>query len=277
MSQISEEKSLAAYHAFQSGESPTFTKACKAQRVCIKFASKFLRERFGITITRDRFWKKYIGMNHRFFENIQSEAAAYFLGMLSADGSIERDGNRVSWTILEGDVAVMARFLEEVGLPVDLFKEFSIPGSQPMRRLEIFSRQMRNDLIQKGLVPNKSNEDFGPYREIAPELRHHYFRGLFDGDGWFSLSGKLPEIGLCNTKSICEYVKSVLDEEGITGSNAVTRNNTAKENQLHRVRIGSRQKILAVIDYLYRDATIFIDRKRDACLQFIQQCSALSI
>ena len=216
-------------------------------------------------------------MNHRFFESIQSEAAAYFLGMLSADGSIERDGNRVSWTILESDAAVMSRFLEEIGLPVDLPREFSLPGSRPMRRLEIFSRQMRNDLIQKGLVPNKSNESFGPYKEIAPEWRHHYFRGLFDGDGWFSLSGKLPEIGLCNTKPICKYVKAILDKEGITGSNAVTRNNTAKDNQLYRLRIGSRQNILTAIDYLYCDATIFIDRKRDACLQFVQQCSALSI
>lgn len=276
MSSISESKTKAAYAAFQRGEFSTLTAACKAHSVCIKFASPFLRDVLGVRVSRDRFVKRYREMDAAFFSQIDTEVKAYFLGMLSADGSIERDGNRVSWTILDSDASVMYRFLDEVRLPHGLMAEFKVPRSQPMRRLEIYSRRMRDDLLAKGLVPNKSSGIFQPYRDVPVDLLHHYFRGLFDGDGWCSLSGKSPEIGLCNSRAVCEYVKGILDVNGITVGSTVTRNNTTKDNGLYRIRVGSRAKILKLIDRLYADSTVSIERKRVACDAFRQR-STLSI
>ena len=51
-------------------------------------------------------------INHNFFENIDSEAKAYLLGFLAADGNVSHNTNKITLHIGEKDVYV-ANLLKE--------------------------------------------------------------------------------------------------------------------------------------------------------------------
>jgi len=119
--------------------------------------------------------RKYL-LNERFFEVIDSEVKAYWLGFMSADGNVS--GNLVQIDLHEMDADHLKRFAR------DLESDYEVglrktPWLQA--RLGFFSQQMAVDLASHGVTERKSATLIpwpGP-----PELMRHYWRGYFDGDG----------------------------------------------------------------------------------------------
>lgn len=272
---ITEQKTLKAYDEFEKQLHSTFTKSCKANKVCIKSASKILREKYNITINRDRFYKQHPNMIHDFFSVIDTEEKAYFLGMFTADASLSKNSNRLSWSIKDTDILLMQKFLDNVKLPHTLIQRNNTNFDSIINRIDINSRQIHDDLVSKGLVPAKSYTNMQPYLDIPIDLLHHYIRGIFDGDGWFSLTtvnkNRTIEAGVCNTLGICTFIKSVLTDNDIAIRNNIAKNNNQQNNELYRIRIQSKLEIEKLIDYLYSGSTLYLDRKYDECMMFINR------
>ena len=89
----------------------------------------------------------------------------------------------------------------------------------------IGNKHMRDSLISKGCVPNKSLILKFPSEEILPkELQRHFIRGYFDGDGTIGLyphsktNPKLEEsLLIVGTKPFLEKVQDVLSIGNQTG------------------------------------------------------------
>ena len=117
-------------------------------------------------------------LDEAFFDAITTERQAYWLGFLAADGNIQHVNHRY---VLQIQLAATDRdHLAMLGQ--DLGSSVPVRGdSRHIAYLTINSRHLVESLIRLGITPRKS-AIIEPW--VGPaHLMHHYWRGLFDGDG----------------------------------------------------------------------------------------------
>jgi hypothetical protein len=124
---------------------------------------------------------KLINFDENYFETIDAEEKAYFLGFISADGCvIERNGNcRVlSIHINKQDIDILEKFKKEINYEGEISM-----GKSRSRMCTIFctSMKMFNDLSKYNVTPRKSR--ILKFPKLPENMIHHYMRGYFDGDG----------------------------------------------------------------------------------------------
>jgi intein/homing endonuclease len=204
-------------------------------------------------------------VNDNVFDIIDSEHKAYFLGLLYADGSniIDSRGNkRIQLSLYEEDkylVDEFSKFTDFEG-PVKLYED---KPSKYKSLININSLHMSNRLSELGCGHNKTlNIKFPTLVPI--ELIHHFVRGYFDGDGCVGIynrknrSTPTATIQIVGTESFCQSLKELLNELGINSSVKNLSNTIVK-----CLVIGSNSGTLKFLEWLYKDATIFMKRKHN--------------
>ena len=121
--------------------------------------------------------RKYF-FNQDFFEEIDCEEKAYFLGLIMADGYISPNQRTISIALKREDEHILQKLLDCIGSESPLADKKN--GKQKV--LTIHSRKMVIDLERYSIKHNKT------YTLAFPKLREdmyrHFIRGYFDGDGY---------------------------------------------------------------------------------------------
>lgn len=145
-------------------------------------------KRNGIERKRRNYGKKYkySDLKHDYFSNINTESAAYYAGFIAADGSIYRHPTKPMQKRLTIEIHKKDRdILEKFDIGTDIFER----KNRNMVTKAISSDKICDDLAKVGITQNKT------FRLVFPEVIddnniHHFIRGYFDGDGWFTISKK---------------------------------------------------------------------------------------
>ena len=155
------------------------------------------------------------GCNERCFFRIDDGEAAYWLGLLAADGWIVTHHQQltgVSLALHSRDIDLLKGYADFVGFRGDPRR--TRPNSE-LYQVKISSRVMAEDLALWGVVPRKSKILELP--QLPKELMPHFLRGLFDGDG--SVGGR-GESGrslfaqlTTGSELLATQVKAVVDPE----------------------------------------------------------------
>lgn len=208
-------------------------------------------------------YRKYT-LNQNVFKTIDTEEKAYWLGFLYADGYVNDNG--IELALKKNDRSHVEKFQQ--------FLETDIPIKDKVcrlndkhfisSRLNIACKSLSTDLIKLGCFNNKSLILKFPTEEQVPNhLIHHFMRGYFDGDG--TVFTAKPAIGngtklqrgveILGTKEFLDsYMKHLYD---------IGVNKTLYH--MHGQAFGSRHmgnnQVQIIYDFLYRDATIYLDRK----------------
>lgn len=200
--------------------------------------------------------------NEDYFDVIDSEKKAYFLGYLMADGNVAlREGSQpvVRMELNQKDRVVLERLKECLDTDIEVKN-----SRKNCCVLRIHSQHMFDSLQRYGIVPGKTG------REILPDLPEafvrHFIRGFFDGDGWFTNTtshGKKPGsrkgLGFCGNYEMMTNLTLYLNS--ILGTNI---NKVANRGSWSMILFGARKDVDAIAEYMYHDATIFLQRKHDA-------------
>ncbi|MEE0930544.1 MAG: hypothetical protein UIM53_06045 [Acutalibacteraceae bacterium] len=120
-------------------------------------------------------------LDEDFFENIDSEEKAYFLGLIITDGCIHEDKKRetsVSITLIDEDSYLLEYFRDIIGSE----KKVAHDG-RGCSQITIYSNKMAKDLEKYGIVPRKSLSTIFPQNIDNKDMYRHILRGIFDGDG----------------------------------------------------------------------------------------------
>ena len=134
---------------------------------------------------------------------------------------------------------------------------------------------MCSTLNKIGMTPNKSLTLSFP--DMSDEFINSFIRGYFDGDGSFTYSwskyGK-PQgiVSITSTKEFCEAVEDhIYKKIGIHG----TISDASNHNGITKVLIYSALKCKLLLDWLYKDSNLFLNRKHDRYLNayYIQDTS----
>lgn len=194
---------------------------------------------------------------HNYFETIDTEAKAYFLGFIMADGcvSIRKDSqNCLSIEIRDYDKYILEKFKEEI--KTDNIIENT---RKDCVRLRIHSNKIFEDLAKFNIVPDKCHKHNSCVILDEPYMKH-FIRGLFDGDGWvYNRKNNKLSFGICGTYESMDSIKKYLIKT-LNLSNVKTGKYYGK---VPFFLFSNQKDIKKIYDYLYEDATIFLTRKKE--------------
>lgn len=151
--------------------------------------------------------------NEKFFERIDTEEKAYWLGFIAADGCVyarEKGEPGLRITLQKSDASHLQKFMDAVhcNKPLSYFSRLSPKGDvHYYATCELISEQMFQDLSRQNIVPRKTKKILWPSL-ASNELYIAYIRGYFDGDG--SISKKIEKNTMYKTNiSIAGYLDNL--------------------------------------------------------------------
>lgn len=197
-------------------------------------------------------------LNHDFFETIDAEEKAYWLGFLMADGNVyhRKDGSyEISLKLASRDRDSVLAFQKALGMSgeVEEFERKRRETTTYSTCIRFVSNKMAKDLAIHGLVPRKSRKEIIP-KTVPDELLNHYIRGFFDGDG----SASNGRVVISCSAFLYEQIKEVFIAIGVS-PDAIRLNLNGK---IYVLSVNRKKEVPLVVDFLYKNATIYMERKR---------------
>lgn len=216
-------------------------------------------ERGGIVWRGNRLYE----YDDHFFDAIDTQAKAYWLGFIAADGNVDRKNRRLVIRLAAKDCEHLERLNVCLGSnkPIAIGAVRAFGKEYESANLDFASKILVAGLQAHGITPNKSLTHEWP-RFLPDPLVAHYLRGYFDGDGSFHIDAKRPwniAASLLGTRPFLEECRAVLVAHCELSEPTVRPK--AKNNKAHVLRYGSRPQVQRFARFLYQDATIFLPRK----------------
>lgn len=215
-------------------------------------------------------------MDKRFFETIDTEEKAYWLGFLYADGSVSKDLKAVTLELNIKDIDHIRKFKRAINSTHKITIKKPSNAKCKSARLAVSCKQMCLDLVNCGCVPCKSNILKYPSINIVPKyLEKHFIRGYFDGDGCIcKIEGvrkrKDRNNALYTYKAyFLTFVGTINMLNGI--SKFLGYKNKYIQNTIYnyQLKFGGRPKIQKLMSKFYEGANIYLDRKYEKYMELI--------
>ena len=195
------------------------------------------------------------------FETIDTPEKAYWLGFIAADGcNYQRENNAsIIINIQEKDYNHLEKFQKFCKTTAEIKHYTGYEGysnQTPMCKITLNSIKISNDLINKGIVPNKSLILQPP---IIPENFYKPFiLGYFDGDGSISKTSQYNNysISIQGTKEMLNWICDVLDWDA-----KLEKRQPQKNNNSYYIRCGGTNKPYQILHQLYNSCDTHLDRK----------------
>lgn len=193
------------------------------------------------------------------FDNINQESA-YWWGFLYADGCIRKRSLSVSLKREDKDhLEKLGRFLQS-NTPVK-DKSIKCNGNQyPISLFYITHEYLANRLRALGIIPNRPQFTLS-IKNLPINNYSNWIRGLFDGDGSVSCSKQGHwNINICCQKEVAEWIAEVIN--GAIDIHPAKVYKHSKGTNIYYIKSSGRNNVAAIVDYLYKDADTFLERKR---------------
>ena len=222
-------------------------------------------------------------INEDFFDVINTQEKAYFLGFLYADGCNSKDGKHFGIDVETSDRDILEKFSRLIWKenPLshirDTIRTRSIRGAKEKdyysSLLNVHSKHMCTKLTELGCVQAKSLILKFPKWLKDPELQRHFIRGHYDGDGGVHISDirkSAVTTKITSTKEFCGSVRDIIFEQ--TGIKFGEPSLVSKEkHNTYIIGMSGARQIESFLNWLYKDATIYLDRKYNLYLGLIEK------
>lgn len=219
-------------------------------------AVRSLVKRMGLLRQRDPYQAQ---IDHGWLDRIDDETKAYYLGLLAADGWIDR--NSVFLGLKESDSAVLDELRQRM-VPFIALRRYA-PGRMNVEghcRLVVTSKQWISNLQTLGITTKKSLTIGDVTSSIPRDARHHFVRGYFDGDGSIchhQYRGRRRVI--MTFRGTTEFLQGLWSATGIPTGGIYPKTG----DDIKVLSFCGRCRMEQLADYMYRDATLFLARKKD--------------
>lgn len=236
-----------------------------------KISINEIAEREGISKSTLTYRAKKLGytlskrrheLDESYFDNIDTDLKAYFLGFIMADGcvsktcSTNKNPNRLAINISLKDRIILEKFKEELQTSYeicDYMPTETTYGFNEMCRLAINSSKICKSLQQYGIVERKTGKECIP--KINAEFIPGFIRGFLDGDG--CVTG--GNISFCSSYNMIQSLQEVFISWGMTGS--LTIKQDKRHDNIYTLCICKKEDKQIFYDKVYKDKLFYLDRK----------------
>ena len=210
--------------------------------------------------------------NRRFFQNIDSEKKAYWLGFFMADGYVT--GHEAAIELQADDFEHLKKFNKDLdgNIEVSFFlKKIKHYNEYRMCSIRMYCSDMVRDLNNHGVIENKSLVKQFPI-DIDDNLMRHYIRGYFDGNGTIRCNdNKCTAVSFCTGSLIfAEGLNNYLHKIGFN-SKVYTGEYSKKHTCIVRILGGTESRNNFLL-YMYSNASVFLDRKYHKSNKYLHNC-----
>jgi hypothetical protein len=215
--------------------------------------------------------RKLYTYDESFFDTIDTEEKAYFLGLLTADGYVVNNKRRYVVQLTLCDKELVEALRSAIGGNQPIYEvDMSKWRGRPAFMLAIGSKKMVESLARYGVVQRKSK--VAQFTDYVPDaLIHHYMRGLFDGDGHCGTYEYRPGcfrtiFAMCGSEHIIYGFTHALHR--ILGVRVPA---ISYSGGRFKCIYSHRRDLSAIVPFFYRDARVFLARKRAVLSPFVER------
>lgn len=264
---VEKEKEIVEYY---KSRPMTFDELVSKFGLCSPTIGKILNKYHIVRYTKSQLYSP--DLVEDYFNTINSQAKAYFLGLIITDGCVYSKNGKapiVTLSLHENDSYLIEMFLKEIHSN----KKVTNDG-RGCSEIAISSSKMVSDLRKYGLLERKSL-----YAVFPSNLPINYYpsllRGIIDGDGFISFYARrgrkshIKAVRLCSGNEkflldIVEFLHRVVDIDPV---------NTYREKEnLWSIAYRKTSSLVKLIEYLYSDAEIYMKRKKELCDLVYAEC-----
>jgi len=221
-----------------------------------KSNERYRNIRYGIHVKKEKYT-----VDSNYFNEIDSEEKAYWLGFLYADGYVRlrHKGGHLKLKLCTKDKCHIELFKQHIKSnqlikdDVELFKKDGKEYKSFASTLNIYNLNLVNCLIKHGCVQNKTQKIRFP--EIDESLKYHFIRGYFDGDGCIhkrKIYENLFCITIVSNNNFCRDLLNILKMGKLKDFNNYS---ILKIEKIEDVKIFR--------DLIYSDGKTYLKRKKD--------------
>lgn len=198
-------------------------------------------------------------INHFYFSELDNEKS-YYLGFIAADGTVRKERNEIKICLSSID----KDFLENMKNKMESeqkIKTYTTNNGFECCVFTFSSRQIKQDLMQYGIVPNKTYVGIS-LKKIPQKYQLAFIKGFFDGDGCFSYNHQTKQ----GKVSFTSHTKTILEElKEYIGSGNIYQD---KRNKVYSLEISTKAS-LELLNKFYELDTPYLTRKKKKYLDFL--------
>ena len=206
--------------------------------------------------------------DHNYFDKVTTETQAYLLGFFIADGWLSE--NRFGVQIQEEDSYILNHYQHFSKAKIFTINRTTNTISRKNQcTIKWTSGHMRETFEGLNILQNKTyHTDFlFPFHKIPPELHRHVVRGFLDGDGGIESNKGTFTIVLVSTsegflKQLGEHITTLYEGIGIKISKKQGKTVNYYSLRFNFNRCNKPAKVTQIYNYLYKDLSIFLSRKK---------------
>lgn len=203
--------------------------------------------------------RKY-SLNEHYFDSIDSQEKAYWLGFFAADGYNHKNKGCIEFRLHKQDVEILEKFKSciEANNVIRLYKKTYC-------NLTLCSKYLCEKLAEYGLGQAKTYTLQLPILEES--LMRHFIRGYFDGDGCFSVikrndrknpNSKTYQFNITGMEGPLSIIQQhLVDNVGVVKNSLKKRKSTIAVT----IHYSGKNVCKKILDYLYNNATVYLQRK----------------
>lgn len=226
--------------------------------------------------------------NENYFDIIDTEDKAYFLGFIYADGNVRINIHKKGYksyitSIAQMEKEPLEKFIKCINGENIKISEYLSKNKTIVYSVSLNSKTLFDSLVLNGCIPNKSL--ILEFPKINDNLINHFIRGYFDGDGSvFKTKNKVKYkthsaiyeysgVSICGTYEFLSELKNSISH--------FLKGNLYKEKRKSTntwyLRFDSNKTTKIFYEYLYKESKTFLQRKKNKFEQLINERGSTTI
>ena len=254
---LSDTQKIELVKKFETG-TYTFMDLSKEFNISLPAIKGLLNRRGYKAKSQSELQRKY-PIDETFFDKIDTQEKAYFLGILYADGVNSPERNSVAITLQEKDKAILEK-LNNLLQPTKPLQYVKLKKGNNQYRITMVSKHISQKLSDLGCTRVKSFTLTFP-EWMPKDLIPHFVRGYWDGDGWI---GKRA-MTIVSTEMFCNSLSDILNAD-LDINTYIRARHPERKTTTRMMEVSGRNKCIKLIDWMYSNSTIHLERKFNAAI-----------
>jgi hypothetical protein len=229
--------------------------------------------------------RKYKEINLEMFSTVVSPNVAYVLGFIATDGCLNEKnkstGENLQIVVQERDSIILEKIRDVFCVDNAIYARIDNKGHSSAR-IRVYHSNLISCLSHYNITPRKSLTLRYPLN-LKKELHRHFIRGVFDGDGYAGIYGKstnlTQKVEICSASlKFLMILSNKLTDGNIQfkfriqeagGRGIGDEKYSPRLHPIGRLQI-CRGSFHNFYDYLYKDANIYLPRKKQKFEQILK-------